>query len=63
MIFMHDTHPANRDFMQPDKCDDAYAAAWQIRHGYPDFEFATFPWGGAGLSMARLAPKQLAWEL
>ena len=62
MIFMHDTYPASREWTAPDKCSDAYAAAWEIRTTHPEFEFATFPWGGAGLSVARLAPKHLDWK-
>lgn len=64
IIFMHDTHPANRDFTDPDKCADAYAAAWEIRTNpkYKHIEIATLPWGGAGLSICRKAPSQLAWR-
>jgi hypothetical protein len=62
IIFMHDTYPASREWTAPDKCNDAYAAAWAIRQKFPEFEFATFPWGGAGLSVARLAPKHLHWK-
>jgi len=63
-IFLHDTHPANRYYTHPDKCNDAYAAAWEIRTAekYRDIEIVTLPWGGAGLSICRKAPRQLAWK-
>jgi len=64
VIFLHDTHPENTDYMRPDRCNNAYAAAWEIRTNpkYKDFEIATLPWGGAGLSIVRHAVTQLAWE-
>jgi hypothetical protein len=65
MIFMHDTHPIDAGMVVPTKCGTAHRTAWEIRTSpeFKDFEIATFPWGGAGLSVVRYAPKQLAWEL
>lgn len=63
IIAMHDTHPICEELLSPDKCHNAWEAAWEIRKDMSkQFEIFTIPGPFAGLSLLRKTKKHLSWR-
>lgn len=64
LIFMHDTHPINKNYITPGHCHDAWEAANYItKYLYHDFEIVTFPGPIAGFSILRKRTDHLSWNI
>jgi len=63
LIFLHDTYPVSYDLLVPERCNDAWRAAEEIRRSdeFKDFEIVTLPGPIAGLSIIRKSEKHLHW--
>jgi hypothetical protein len=53
-IFMHDTYPCSREFLDPWNCNDSYKTPIAIKRAYPDIEILTLPLN-PGLTIIRKA--------
>lgn len=51
IIFLHDTDPIEKKYLDPGYCNDCYKIVDYISANYPDFNILTLPLTDAGLSI------------
>jgi predicted O-methyltransferase YrrM len=54
-VFLHDTYPCAKEFLEPYLCNDCYKTPLQIKKDYPSLEVLTLPLQ-PGLTIVRVPP-------
>jgi predicted O-methyltransferase YrrM len=61
LIFIHDTHPKNKESLSSDCCGDGYQAIEELSLRTSDYELITIP-VHPGLTLIRKRKSQLSWQ-